>query len=147
VLFRSRQQLSTDTHQNKLLEHLGSRLQIDVAACWRPTAENYWGRVKKAHALNMAKVLIGDRWSDDRSSLRKPEIAKAMEQAFSDDAQETSGLKSEIIENTTRWLPEGMGFGDMDVAVPTVASKSDAQCATNGHKEPSDLPEFMNAAA
>ena len=39
---------------------------------------------QKDHALSTAKDLIGDDWSDDKSGLRKTELAKSMEQAFSE---------------------------------------------------------------
>ena len=36
-------------------EAAGSRLAIPFADYWRPTAANYWGRVKKAHGLAMRR--------------------------------------------------------------------------------------------
>jgi len=141
------QQLSTDTATNKVTEHLGERLQIDVAACWRPTADNYWGRVNKAHALKMAKELIGASWSDDRSSLRKPEIAKSMENAFGETAHEAIGLNPEIADRTSRWLPDGMSFGDQEIVKSPVSTENDAQCFNDPSASPKALPSFMDAAA
>lgn len=91
------------------------------------TADNYWGRVNKAHALKMAKELIGASWSDDRSSMRKPEIAKSMENAFGETAHEAIGLNSEIADRTSRWLPDGVRFGDQEIVKSPVASENDAQ--------------------
>ncbi|MFK5980377.1 MAG: hypothetical protein QM488_15970 [Rhizobiaceae bacterium] len=135
------QQLSTDTASNKVTEHLGERLQIDVAACWRPTADNCWGRVNKAHALKMAKELIGASWSDGRSSLRKLEIAKSMENAFGETAHEAIDLNPEIADRTSRWLPDGMSFGDQEITKSPVVSENDPSAS------PKALPSFMDAAA
>ena len=141
------QHLSTDTATNKVTEHLGERLQIDVAACWRPTADNYWGRVNKAHALKMAKELIGASWSDDRSSLRKPEIAKSMENAFGETTHEAIGLNPEIADRTSRWLPDGMSFGDQEITKSPDVSANGAQCINDLSASPKVLPSFMNVAA
>jgi ParB family chromosome partitioning protein len=139
------QQLSNDTGANAVIEAIGSRLNVDVAACWRPTADTYWGRVKKDHALDMAKALIDDHWADDKSGLRKSEIAKAMEQAFCDTPQEAAGLTAQAAAKTSRWLPDGMAVGGEEtdqvkpdtVEVEAVSPADDADA----------LPAFMSDAA
>jgi len=139
------QQLSNDTGASAVIEAIGSRLNVDVAACWRPTADTYWGRVKKDHALDMARALIDDRWADDKSGLRKAEIAKSMEQAFCDTPQEAAGLTAQAAAKTSRWLPDGMAVGDEaanqakpnSVEVDPVSPADDADA----------LPAFMSDAA
>ena len=42
------------------------------ADCWRPTAANYWGRVKKAHGLAIGAELLGERWARDHAGDKKP---------------------------------------------------------------------------
>ena len=66
------QQLSTDGRADPVFEQLGRRMAVDVAKFWRPTVETYWGRVKKDHALNVARDLIGDDWVNDRSHYKNP---------------------------------------------------------------------------
>ncbi len=139
------QQLSNDSDANPVIEAIGSRLSVDVAACWRPGADNYWGRVKKDHAVETAKALIDDRWADDKSGLRKAEIAKAMEQAFCDTPQESAGLTAETAAKTSRWLPDGMSVGGTEDTA--VISEMDAAEATSGSEEPEALPAFMDDAA
>ncbi|MBV1897678.1 MAG: ParB N-terminal domain-containing protein [Rhodobacteraceae bacterium] len=132
------QQLSNDTGASAVIEAIGSRLNVDVAACWRPTADTYWGRVKKDHALDMAKALIDDRWADDKSGLRKAEIAKAMEQAFCDTPQEAAGLTAQAAAKTSRWLPDGMVVGE----------EAANQAKLNSVEVDADtLPAFMSDAA
>jgi ParB family chromosome partitioning protein len=140
------QQLSNDSGASAVIEAVGSRLQVDVAACWRPTADSYWGRVKKDHALDMAKSLIDDRWADDKSGLRKSDIAKAMEQAFCDTPQEAAGLDAEAAAKTSRWLPDGMAFDAERPGGPTKAETERADKAGRG-SDAEQLPAFMQDVA
>tara|TARA_R110000851_G_scaffold333445_1_gene513226 strand:- start:45914 stop:48046 length:2133 start_codon:yes stop_codon:yes gene_type:complete len=139
------QQLSNDTNASAVIEAIGSRLNVDVAACWRPTADTYWGRVKKDHTLDMAKALIDNRWADDKSGLRKAEIAKAMEQAFCDTPQDAAGLTAQAAAKTSRWLPDGMAVGD------EVANQAKPNSVEVDAVSPADdadaLPAFMSDAA
>ncbi|MCQ0090368.1 chromosome partitioning protein ParB [Pelagivirga sediminicola] len=139
------QQLANDTGATVVIEAIGSRLNVDVAACWRPTADSYWGRVKKDHAFETAKALIDDRWADDKSGLRKAEIAKSMEQAFCDTPQEAAGLTAETATKTSRWLPDGMAFGEAETDHATPDSDEDDAKATSAGSDA--LPAFMTDAA
>ncbi|MER9580983.1 ParB/RepB/Spo0J family partition protein [Mesorhizobium sp. M0276] len=104
------QQLATDTDANPVIEVIGHRMAIDAAACWRPTAANYWGKTKKDHAIKVARELIDDRWADDRAKDKKPVIAASMEQAFSEDPRAAAGLTPDTAAKTSTWLPDGMAF-------------------------------------
>ena len=48
-------QLSVDHGANPVIEEAGRRMDVDVAACWRPTAASYFGRVKKEMSLDVAR--------------------------------------------------------------------------------------------
>ncbi|MET2832285.1 ParB/RepB/Spo0J family partition protein [Mesorhizobium shangrilense] len=104
------QQLATDTGANPIIEVIGHRMAIDAAACWRPTAANYWGKTKKDHAIKVSRELIGDRWADDKAKDKKPVIAASMEQAFSEDPRAAAGLTPDTAAKTSTWLPDGMAF-------------------------------------
>lgn len=130
-----KQQLSNDTSITGAIEAIGTRLNVDVAACWRPDAAGYWGRVKKDHALETAKALIGDTWADERSGFRKADLAKAMEQAFSEAPSEAAGLAADVSAKTARWLPDGMAFDAMSETVTDAPEDADA------------LPDYLNDAA
>ena len=104
------QQLSTDSRAHPVFELLGQRMAVDVAKFWRPTVETYWGRVKKDHALDVARDLIGDDWANDRSHYKKALLAKSMEACFADDAGERVGMSPQGATRTAAWLPEGMSF-------------------------------------
>ena len=146
-------QLSSDNRPSPIVEEIGARLDVDVAACWRPTAQNYWGRVNKGHAVATARKLIGDEYAEDRNRERKGDIAAAMERAFAETAGETEGFDAATVAKTTRWLPEGMVFADaMEVAadmgndVPET-EEGDVSAADPLNdaesEEPSTLPAFL----
>lgn len=103
-------QLLSDNHPTPIIEEIGARLDVDVAACWRPTASTYWGRVNKGHAVSMARKLVGDEYAEERSRERKGDIAAAMERAFAESAAETEGFDAVVASKTARWLPDGMAF-------------------------------------
>ena len=131
------QQLGNDSRCNPVIEAIGLRLNVDVAACWRPTFDNYWVRVNKDHALETAATLISDRWSDDKLGLRMPELAKSMEQAFSEQPAEAAGLTPDTAAKTARWLPDGMAF--------EAAPPEEDVTAADGDDTP--LPDYLSDAA
>ena len=110
-------QLSVDHGANPVIEEAGRRMDVDVAACWRPTGSSYFGRVKKEMSLDVARELIGDRWADEHGGGKKAVLADAMEAAFSDQARERAGLTPATATKTARWLPAGMGFGERAAAI------------------------------
>lgn len=128
-------QLSTDNHPNIIIEELGARMDVDVAACWRPTAANYWGTVTKAHIAAIAKEMISDDFADERSGEKKGEAAAAMERAFGETAIEAAGLTKETAAKTLRWLPNGMEFAEANF----VDEYIDEDDAPSGE----ELPEFL----
>ncbi|MEC5292954.1 ParB N-terminal domain-containing protein [Aurantimonas sp. C2-6-R+9] len=123
-------QISIQTGADPIVERAGQRMNVDVAACWRPTAANYFGRVKKGMSLDVARELIGDQWAHDHAGDKKALLAEAMELAFSENARERAGLQPETAQKTARWLPAGMAFqiegGDADVSSLDEVGKPDA---------------------
>jgi ParB family chromosome partitioning protein len=150
-------QLSSDNRPSPIIEEIGARLDVDVAACWRPTAQNYWGRVNKGHAVATALKLISEDYAEDRNRERKGDIAAAMERAFAETADETEGFGAATVAKTTRWLPDGMAFAgamdadaDMGDDVPEAEEgdqpASDTQIDAE-NDEPSSLPAFLSGDA
>jgi ParB family transcriptional regulator, chromosome partitioning protein len=97
-------QLAVEEGADPVIEAAGSRLAIPFADYWRPTAANYWGRVKKAHDLAIGSEILGDRWVRDHAGDKKPELAAALETAF-DPAKSTAciGLDRAASEATAAW--------------------------------------------
>src|SRR3546814_13005256 len=78
-------QLAFEDKANLVVEQVGERLGIDFAAHWRPAADNYWGRVRKSHALEIGAAVLGSSWHRDHAKDKKPVLAKALEAAFAGD--------------------------------------------------------------
>ena len=150
-------QLLSDNHPTPIIEEIGARLDVDVAACWRPTASTYWGRVNKSHAVSMARKFVGDEYAEERSRERKGDIAAAMERAFAESAAETEGFDAAVAANTARWLPEGMAFKGVDDLIEMSSSPSasdvdptddDGEIVSDAEDSaPDALPAFLSETA
>lgn len=134
-------QLSSDNRPSAVVEELGSRMDVDVAACWRPTVANYWGSVTKAHIALIAGEIISDDFAEERSAEKKIDAAAAMEPAFAENALEAAGLEKAVALKTARWLPKGMEFAEANVVDEMIDDKTPAE-----NSDPEDaLPAFLAA--
>ncbi|HKM74423.1 MAG TPA: ParB N-terminal domain-containing protein [Stellaceae bacterium] len=106
-------QVAIEDRADPVIECAGRRLAIPFAEYWRPTAANYWGRVKKAHGLAVGREILGDRWARDHADDKKPALATALETAF-DPAKSTAciGLDQAARETAAAWLAPGMAYAD-----------------------------------
>ena len=104
-------QLAIEDGADPIREAAGRRLAIRFADYWRPTAANYWGRVKKAHGIAIGREILGERWARDHAGDKKPELAAALETAF-DSTKSTAciGLDRAAREAAAAWLPPGMAY-------------------------------------
>ena len=138
-------QLAIEDHADPVIENAGYRLAIPFADYWRPTAANYWGRVKKAHGLATGLAVLGPRWERDHANDKKPVLAAALDNAF-DPAKNIAciGLDQLARNTASVWLPPGMAYAD-----PTAAAASEQPEADNDDQEPGtadpgiDLPAFL----
>ena len=106
------QQLGLDHTVDPVVEAAGQRMKVDVAAFWRPTASNYFGRVTKEASLETVRAMIGEPFADRHSGDKKTFLAEVMEGAFSNEGSARAGLSPDIAAKTARWLPAGMAFAD-----------------------------------
>lgn len=90
--------------------HLAGLMEIDFAAMWRPTANNYFGRVKKDLVLDALEQVGGPVLRDRYATAKKSELAATAEKIFSGDAI----VEPEIKEAALKWVPDGMTFADAD---------------------------------
>ncbi len=105
------QQLSTDSHAIQAIEAAGARMEIAVDQNWRPTAANYFVRVKKDMLLETARETVDHQWAHDHSGGKKADFAKTMELAFSAEGRQRLGIPADAVARTAAWLPAGMAFG------------------------------------
>jgi ParB family chromosome partitioning protein len=127
-------QLSIEDRADPVLESAGRRLEIGFADYWRPTAANYWGRVKKAHSHAVGCEILGERWGRDHADDRKATLAAALETAF-DPAKNTAciALGQAARDTAAAWLPPGMAYGDA-----MTADSANSELAENGRADLDD---------
>jgi ParB family chromosome partitioning protein len=109
-------QLAIEDGADPVIEAAGRRLAIPFADYWRPTAANYWGRVKKAHGLAIGREILGERWARDHAGDKKPELAAALETAF-DPAKSAACIRLDQAARDAAacWQPPGMAYADTAV--------------------------------
>lgn len=90
--------------------HLAEIMDVDFAAFWRPTAANYWDRIKKASILGLFEEIGGVELKSRNSGSKKADLAKAAEKLFSGAAI----VEPEIKEAAIQWIPPEMHFGDIN---------------------------------
>jgi ParB family transcriptional regulator, chromosome partitioning protein len=145
-----RAQLAFEDKADPVIEQVGERLGIDFAAHWRPTAENYWGWVKKSHGLDVGAAVLGPRWQRDHAGDKKPALAKALEAAFLGDGAATLGLDPGTSARAGAWIPPGMPYG----AVPDELSSANTNdvdepdrinLEPRSHTEAETVPAFLTS--
>jgi ParB family chromosome partitioning protein len=121
-------QLAIEDRADPVLEAAGRRLAILFADFWRPTAANYWGRVKKAHGLGIGQEILGPRWARDHADDKKPVLADALETAFDPAKSEACiSLGQAPRDNAAIWLPPGMAYAAAEGSPPADLANPDAE--------------------
>ena len=102
-------------------------MNLDMAeAGWRPTVDNYLGRVTKSRILEAVREAKGDGAMQLIDHLKKSEMAKEAERLLED----------------TRWLPEPLRLSevaspsDVKEALPEFLSDDEGQAGEIGEIEP-----------
>ena len=119
--------------------HLGQLLGIDVAAWWRPTADNFFGRVKKGAILGVLDVIGGPELRSRYASAKKTELAIAAEKICAG----TAIIEPQIKAAAIAWVPDAMRFGDAaadDVAGADEAGSADDDAAPGTEDAEEDDP-------
>lgn len=93
---------------SSFLNHLGSKLGIDVAAWWRPTARNFFDRITKPAILNLFEAVGGAELKSRYAASRKFDLAASAEKLFAGQVI----METEVKERALAWLPAAMRFGD-----------------------------------
>ena len=119
-------QLAIEDGADPVIEEAGRRLAIPFADLWRPDAANYWGRVRKAHGLDVAKEILGLRWARDHETDKKPVFAAVLEAAFDPDANVTSIHLEAVRDQAAAWLPPGFACNEAAIdAEPTAEATAE----------------------
>jgi ParB family chromosome partitioning protein len=147
-------QLAIEDGADPVIEAAGRCLAIPFADLWRPDAANYWGRVRKAHALEVAKDILGPRWARDHELDRKPVLAEALGTAFDPEASAASIHLEAVRDQAAAWLPPGFAYAeaaiDAEPAGEIAAEEPGADAADDpepidagGDAESDDIPAFL----
>jgi ParB family transcriptional regulator, chromosome partitioning protein len=145
-------QLSIEDRADPVIECAGQRLAIPFADYWRPTAANYWGRVKKAHGLAAGAEILGDRWARDHAAAKKPVLAAALETAFDPAKSNASvSLNQTARDSAAVWLPPGMAYEEAALFAHSLNSEADndgraefdGDNAAEAESASTDLPAFL----
>ena len=100
-------QLTVDTDASPEVELVVGDLSIDFAADYRPTVENFWGRISKSRILEIAEETLGVEWADAHSKDKKAALAAAMEDAFAAGDEVPEGVTPEGRAAALAWTPAG----------------------------------------
>ena len=128
---------------------LGSMLDVDVAALWRPTAENFFDRVSKTSCLAALTEVGGSDLAARYAASKKADLAKTCETIFAGKAI----IEQEVKEAALAWLPEAMKFstaapGGVQGADPEVSDDGEADIdAVDGADAQADAEEQPEGAA
>ena len=93
---------------NPLHARMADLLEIDVAAWWRPTSENFFDRVSKATLLAILDDIGGPALAGRYSTSKKPEVSQSCQTLFAGQAIS----EPEVKEKAIAWLPKAMRFDD-----------------------------------
>ncbi|UVO53734.1 ParB/RepB/Spo0J family partition protein [Sphingomonas sp. SUN039] len=106
---------------NPLQARLAELLEIDVAAWWRPTSENFFDKVSKSTLLAILADVGGPALAGRYMQSKKGEISGSCQTLFAGHAVS----EPEIRETALAWLPRAMQFGTGSGA-PIVEGVDDA---------------------
>lgn len=82
------------------------QLGVDVAASWRPTAENYFKRLKGTDVLiEIGREWFGDVWVQKYRNEKKSVLVTHLHEAGNNAATRES-LDASVLERIDAWLPE-----------------------------------------
>jgi ParB family chromosome partitioning protein len=118
LVARSLKAVPAGHRDGELLDHLGCELSVDVAAWWRPTAHNYFDRIRKADILDLFDEVGGAELRQRYAASKKHDLATSAEKLFAGDTI----VEAEVKERAVHWIPNAMRFTG-----PTAPSEGD-QC-------------------
>lgn len=100
---------------NGFHDHLGRLLDIRLENWWRPTAENFFGRVKKTVMLDALEEIGGPILRGRYKDAKKGDLASTCASLCNGQGI----VEAEIREKATAWLPEAMRFEGIEKAAHT----------------------------
>lgn len=115
-----------------LQAHIAGLLAVDFPAMWRPTAANYFDRVKKDVILDALEEVGGETLRLRYSAAKKRELATSAETIFSGQAILDADVKQRALE----WIPSEMSF--------SAELAANAQRIASGGEQPETVDDDDN---
>lgn len=128
-----------------LLDRLGQKLDIDVAAWWRPTARNFFDKQPVKPILALFEEIGGPEFRARYGASKKHDLAVSAERLFAGDTI----VEAEIKARALAWVPDAMRFGLPPAGTDTDTGDADGGQADEGVDTPADDvadPQFGEAA-
>jgi ParB family chromosome partitioning protein len=85
-----------------------SLTDASMAGYWRPTKDNFLGRITRDQLLTVGRDALGEPWAQSHFAEKKSLLVEQLDRAFSN--PEKSGRTPDQIEKLKSWLPQGMSF-------------------------------------
>ena len=137
-------QLAFEPQARPELEATIARLGIDFAGQMRPTAAMLWSRINKGRILDIARETLGGAWASARAKSKKPDLARAMEEAFAAGSPPL-GITADAHAAALAWTPPGFAPFDVGRArVEDAGGETEADAAADPEASPE--PEDPGAA-
>lgn len=102
---------------NNFIETALTSIECDIAKYWRPTQDNFFGRIHTDDLIKIGKEIFGAKWEPATGG--KGAIAKQLHEAFADPKKSAAG-NIELQQRIENWLPVGMEVAD---SIPTKQRK------------------------
>ena len=117
------------------LDHLGRKLEIDVAAWWRPTAKNYFDRITKPAILTLFETVGGGELRQRYGGSKKHDLAASAEKLF---AGQTI-VEADVKERAQAWLPDAMRFAPLPEVGPAETDPAIEPSEASSASEPLEV--------
>lgn len=133
-----------DDTESAFANHLGRSLGIDVAAWWRPTAANFFTRVRKGVILDALTTIGGSELKGRYANAKKVDLADAAEKLCAG----TPIVEAEVWAKALAWVPDVMTFGNVVDPVLIAAGphdQDDIDADDNEVAPTDDEPRAYNA--
>lgn len=83
-------------------------MEVDVAAWWRPTSENFFDRISKGSILSLLNEVGGAALTARHATMKKSEISGSCEKLFAGEVI----VEPEVKDAALAWVPNAMRFLD-----------------------------------
>lgn len=123
----------------EMIDHIGRKLEIDMAAWWRPTARTYFDRVSKPHILNLFEEIGGLELKSRYGASKKHDLAASAERLFSGQII----IEADLKEKALAWLPDEMRLSPV---VPPSLDDTGAGSVESEGSAGGDVPEEPTGA-